>query len=135
MTACTVCGGPMKDLFTGTFCPKDCDRPRAPVPKSSHSFDEMLSLGEGVASLLLRINPECRQDMADDIATGAQITVGRHIAQDRTYVAFATQMTRHHLMLCDWVVKVCKGSIPPVVVVKNRFGGFKLSDIPEWKEP
>lgn len=27
MSTCPVCNGPMKPLFTGSFCPKDCDRP------------------------------------------------------------------------------------------------------------
>ncbi|MFA6159156.1 MAG: hypothetical protein WC763_06055 [Candidatus Paceibacterota bacterium] len=26
---CPACGGPMSPLFTGSFCPRDCDRPRA----------------------------------------------------------------------------------------------------------
>lgn len=26
---CTVCGGEMKQLFTGYYCPKNCDRPSA----------------------------------------------------------------------------------------------------------
>lgn len=25
MATCDVCGGPMRPLFTGSFCPKDCD--------------------------------------------------------------------------------------------------------------
>jgi hypothetical protein len=32
---CPACKGPMKPLFTGFFCPKDCDRPKAFVePKA-----------------------------------------------------------------------------------------------------
>lgn len=27
MSECPVCKGPMKPLFTGSYCPKDCDRP------------------------------------------------------------------------------------------------------------
>ena len=34
---CDVCKGPMKPLFTGHFCPNDCDRPKAqaPAPKKT----------------------------------------------------------------------------------------------------
>lgn len=31
LTVCPVCNGPMKPLFTGFFCPKECDRPKQVV--------------------------------------------------------------------------------------------------------
>lgn len=35
MQACPKCGGPMKPLFIGSFCPRDCDRPAGPTPAVS----------------------------------------------------------------------------------------------------
>lgn len=34
MNICNICGSSMKPLFTGFYCPKDCDRPR-----SLHSWE------------------------------------------------------------------------------------------------
>ena len=33
---CPTCHGPMKPLFTGSFCPRDCDRPAAATSARQH---------------------------------------------------------------------------------------------------
>lgn len=37
--SCAVCGGPMRPLFTGSYCPRDCDRaPTVAGPNGHHHF-------------------------------------------------------------------------------------------------
>jgi hypothetical protein len=43
VNTCSVCGGPMKQLFVGTYCPRDCDRPKAAEPKK-FCLETMISL-------------------------------------------------------------------------------------------
>lgn len=37
---CPHCKGPMKPLFTGFFCPKDCDRPHSQITKLNKAIAE-----------------------------------------------------------------------------------------------
>lgn len=40
MSECPVCKGPMKPLFTGSYCPKDCDRPGAKLATISKEIEK-----------------------------------------------------------------------------------------------
>lgn len=41
MNPCKICGGPMSALFTGTFCPKNCDRVATTAAQSKPFVVEM----------------------------------------------------------------------------------------------
>ena len=38
---CDVCKGPMKPLFTGHFCPNDCDRPAVKAARLNKEIEEI----------------------------------------------------------------------------------------------
>ena len=48
MNNCPVCSGPMQALFTGSFCPKNCDKKQDPI-KGAFDVDWRVQLGNAVA--------------------------------------------------------------------------------------
>lgn len=50
MSTCPTCNGPMRPLFTGSFCPRDCDR-----PTTRSAQEEYLFLYSGIKYRVIRL--------------------------------------------------------------------------------
>lgn len=117
MNNCPTCSGPMVPLFTGSFCPKDCDR-RPPVPAWR-------------AKLLRKISPESgpvieRAGWLD--TNGAKIS--RNPSGSYEYWKPSQCVPADSLRTAEWVVQVYGGEL---TVLKNRFGELTLDGIPDYE--
>lgn len=120
---CPTCSTSMKPLFTGFYCPKDCDKrvPLAPplvrqilrkVPKSDREhLDRWLATVMGINNIYIGWKPNERVVM---------LSTNPNEPAQSWYP-------------CSWVIKVSPEN--NISVLKNREGGFSLRDIPDYEEP
>ena len=86
---CDVCKGPMKPLFTGHFCPNDCDRPGAkpamrefrdapPATLNPNSWNFMGFPMGGIGSTYAPKDDQCRDAMCRGKAHLAWVLHDQH---------------------------------------------------------
>jgi len=109
----------VKDLFTGVFCPRDCDRPSLRKVRVNGQSDYEVLLSKMRDSSHLRLFH----------GKGEEVSyVGMRHSGSLCFTGnskgFATDIVRE----LDWYAKVnTDGS---VVVIKNRFGGCIVEELP-----
>ena len=117
----------MKDLFTGQFCPMDCDR-RPPVPPRDY-----------LQAILRKIPSVLHDSVLGPLASGHLVDFGWDPRNKTFYAGMVTDpkdwgLHRDRVLICDWVVRYQRGGVPRVL--KNRAGGHvSIDDIPDSEEP
>lgn len=125
--ACPACKTPMKDLFTGVFCPNDCDKPKP----ARRKFSDIYALNTLQLDLICDKVPADKRDELRDvlcmIRKGDKYEVAWN-SKTRTVLARANLLASE-IMQCDWMIYI--GHDGKFSVVKNRFGLLDIDDIPD----
>lgn len=114
---CPTCSTPMKPLFSGEFCPNDCDRTSAKVKEESWKDQLLKRIRPNSAKLILKSGwLECPKWALT-------------FEPPYTYRFFPDQVIPTNFMYrATWIVRIENGKL---YVAKNRSGGVgDISEIP-----
>ena len=130
MNHCPTCGTAMKDLFTGQFCPRDCDRrPVVPLIPATASIIEMVL--RKVPSVSRGHVWKWTTPLGERMVWLGIFSPGYQGPLSSIVMTMNPKgLDRRNTLLCD-VILGFNSSI--VVVVKNRFGGFSYDEVPDAK--